>query len=361
MSDVLRLARPDLRDLVAYEPAAYEPALVRMNANEAPWRAPGDISDRGFNIYPPPRPAQLTAALAAHYRVPEDNLLVTRGSSEAIDVMIRAFCRAGRDELVLCPPTFGMYSFYAQVQGAVIRNVPLRAEAGYALDVDGILRAWNENSRLLFICSPNNPTGQKFDRGAISELCETLDGRAVIVIDEAYREFSDTPDYSALGERFEHVVLLRTLSKALALAGLRCGSILAAPQVISLLAKVCPPYSFPTPAIELAMQSLQPEALRIAEERLALITSERERLAEALSALGDILQVWPSEANFLLARARDADALCQRAKEGGILLRNFSRQPSTAGCVRISVGQPENNDRLLTILGGAARDATGDD
>jgi histidinol-phosphate aminotransferase len=214
MSDLLQLARPDLRSLVPYEPAAYEPALVRMNANEAPWRAPGDHSERGLNIYPPPRPAQLTTALAAHYQVDPEQILVTRGSSEAIDLLIRSFCRAGIDEVILCPPTFGMYSFYAQTQGAQLRQVPLRADAGFSLDVDGILDAWNDNSRLLFICSPNNPTGQKFDRQAITALCESLRGRGLVVIDEAYREFSATPDYSELRERFDHVVLLRTLSKA---------------------------------------------------------------------------------------------------------------------------------------------------
>jgi histidinol-phosphate aminotransferase len=353
MSNLLQLARPDLARLVAYEPAAYEPALIRMNANEAPWRAPGDHSDRGLNIYPPPRPAQLTAALAAHYQIPQDAILVTRGSSEGIDVMIRAFCRAGQDEVVLCPPTFGMYAFYAQVQGAVLRNVPLLADAGFSLDVEGILQAWNDNSRLLFICSPNNPTGQKFDRGAITELCEALAGRGIVIIDEAYREFSNSADYTALREQFEHVVLLRTLSKALALAGLRCGSIQAHPSLIPLLAKICPPYCFPTPAIELALESLQPEALAIAEERLTLIASERERLADELAALPDVVEVWPSDANFILVRTRDADAFCQRAKGGGILVRNFGRQPSTPECVRISVGQPEHNDRLLKTLGGA--------
>ncbi len=360
MSAVLRLARPDLAALVAYEPAAYEPELVRLNANEAPWRAPGDASARGLNIYPPPRPAALTAALAAHYQVPETQLLVTRGSSEAIDVLMRAFCRAGTDEVLLCPPTFGMYTFYAQVQGAVIRTVPLRAAADFALDVDGILSAWNDSSRLLFICSPNNPTGQKQDRHAITALCEALAGRGVVVIDEAYREFSTTPDYSELRERFDHVVLLRTLSKALALAGLRCGALLADPAVVQLLTKVCPPYCFPTPAIELALDSLQPEALAIARERLELIQSERRRLAEALTALNDVVQVWPSDANFLLVRTRDADAFCRKARSGGMLLRNFSRQPETRNCVRISVGQPEHNDRLLTILGDARTVEHGD-
>ena len=352
MSDVLELARPELRSLVTYEPAAYEPAMVRMNANEAPWRAPGDSSARGLNIYPPPRPAQLAAAMARHYQVPEDNLLITRGSSEAIDLMIRSFCRAGIDSVVLCPPTFGMYYFYARVQGAAIKDVPLLPDTGFGLDVDGILAAWTDTCRLLFICSPNNPTGQKLDRGAISELCEALTGRGVVVIDEAYREFATTPDYRDLQERFEHVVLLRTLSKALALAGLRCGAVLAAPAVIQLLERVSPPYMFPTPTIELALRSLEADHLAIADERLGLIKTERERLATELAALGDVLHVWPSEANFVFVQTQDADAFCQRARGGGILLRNFAKQAGTPECVRISVGQPEQNDKLLAVLGG---------
>ncbi|HEY7672768.1 MAG TPA: aminotransferase class I/II-fold pyridoxal phosphate-dependent enzyme, partial [Gammaproteobacteria bacterium] len=208
MRSALDLARPDLRELRAYVPAAYEPGLIRLNANESPWRLPADKTERGLNIYPPPRPLVLNEALAAHYGTKASELLVTRGSSEAIDVLIRGFCEARRDEILVCPPTFDMYRFYAGIQGAGVVRVPLVKERDFALDVDAVLGAVTERTKIVFVCSPNNPTGGSVPRRDVEALCAALAGRALVVIDEAYHEFAGS-NFFDLRARYEHVVLLR--------------------------------------------------------------------------------------------------------------------------------------------------------
>jgi histidinol-phosphate aminotransferase len=353
MSSVLDLARPDLRALTPYVPAAYEPGLVRLNANESPWRLPGDKTERGLNIYPPPRPSILNEALAGHYGTKSNELLVTRGSSEAIDVLIRGFCEARRDEILVCPPTFDMYRFYATIQGAGVVRVPLDEKRDFALDVDAVLGAVTERAKIVFVCSPNNPTGGSVPRRDVEALCAALAGRALVVIDEAYHEFAGD-NFLDLKARYEHVVLLRTLSKYVALAGARCGAVLAAPEVIEFLSAVLPFYTIPTPSIELVAQALTDESLRVADERIALIKRERRRLAEALLDIPDVLKVYPSDANFVLIATRDGARFAEAARKAGILVRTFAGEPMLADCVRISVGRPEDNDRLLQAVSGVA-------
>ena len=352
MSAVLDLARPELRKLRPYTPGAYEPGLIRLNANESPWRLPGDKTERGLNLYPPPRPAALRDALAAHYGTPASELLVTRGSSEAIDVLIRGFCRAGRDEILICPPTFDMYRLYAGIQDAEALAVPLVKQRDFAMDADRVLAAVTERTKIVFVCSPNNPTGGSVPRRDVEALCAALEGRALVVVDEAYHEFAGG-HFLDLRARYEHVVLLRTLSKYVALAGARCGAVLAAAEVVDFLERVLPPYTFPTPSIELVSEALSPDSLRVAAERVALIKRERARLAEALGVTPDVLRVYPSDANFVLVETRDAARFMETARKAGILVRTFAAEPALAGCVRITVGRPQDNDRLLQAIAGA--------
>jgi len=352
MSNVLDLARPELRALAPYIPGDYEPGTLRLNANESPWRAPGDTTARGLNRYPPPRPTALKEKLGDYWGVRANELLITRGSSEAIDVLIRGFCRAGVDGVVISPPTFDMYRVYAEIQGAPLSRVPLlrseRAEDDFALNVSGILNALEGAIRLIFICTPNNPTGTSVSAAAVEQICGAASGRAIVVIDEAYREFSSQADFRALQQRYPHVVLLRTLSKFVSLAGVRCGAVIAEPSIIDFLERVLPPYTFPTPSIELVTAALAGESMSVAAQRITVLRNERERLYRALAALPQIECVWPSDANFLLVRANEDVAA--RAKRAGILVRVFRNDPSLADCVRITVGRPEDNDRLLAAL-----------
>ena len=352
MSSVLDLARPELRRLRPYTAGAWEPECIRLNANESPWRLPADKSERGLNIYPPPRPFALRSALARHYGVEEEELLVTRGSSEAIDVLIRGFCRAGVDGILICPPTFDMYRLYAGIQGAEVLAAPLCERDDFELDVDRVVAAAGQHTKIVFLCSPNNPTGSSFPKASIDAVCDAFAGRALVVIDEAYYEFAGTDDHLSHLKGCEHVVLLRTLSKCVALAGARCGALLASPEVIEFLDGVLPPYTFPTPSIELVLAALAQDSLRVSGERIALIKRERERLATALFDLPGVVKVYRSDANFLLVRARDAEAFAESARQANILVRLFPSEPALANCVRITVGRPRDNDRLLRAVAG---------
>jgi histidinol-phosphate aminotransferase len=359
VSGVLDLARPELRSVRPYTPGAYEPGCIRLNANESPWRTPGDTTERGLNVYPPPRPSALTARLAEYYGVDERQILVTRGSSEAIDVLIRGFCRAGRDRILICPPTFDMYRLYAGIQNAGVRRVPLLRDRDFALDTPSILAAVDAETKLIFICSPNNPTGQSMARSDVETICREVAGRALVVIDEAYHEFAVARDFLELRERYEHVVLLRTLSKFVSLAGVRCGLFIAAPEIVELSQNVLPPYTFPTPSIELVLQALSVDSLRVSEERVELIKRERSRLSAALLDVPQVVRVYPSDANFVLVETRDGQGFRDTARRADILVRTFD-DPLLTDCVRITVGRPEDNDRLLQAVSGAARGRASD-
>jgi len=208
--------------------------------------------------------------------------------------------------------------------------------------------------KIVFICSPNNPTGQSMARADIERICRATAGRALVVIDEAYHEFAAGGDFLDLRRRYEHVVLLRTLSKFVSLAGVRCGLIVAAPELIEFAQIVLPPYTFPTPSIELVQQALSQNSLKVSEERVGVLKRERARLSAALRDVPPVVQVYPSDANFILVRTRDGQAFREAARRADILVRTFD-DPLLADCVRITVGRPADNDLLLQAVSGAGR------
>ncbi len=350
MNSLVELVRPDLRHMRPYRSARFEDGCVRLNANESPWRPPGDASGPGLNRYPEPRPLRLTAGLARHYGVPTGQLLVTRGSSEAIDVVIRTFCRAGTDEVVVCPPTFGMYETYAQIQGAPLRRIPLRRELGYLPDIGAILAQWTAQTRVVFVCSPNNPTGNSVPAAAIDALATGLAGRGVVVVDAAYIEFAAEDPTPGLLARHDNVLVLRTLSKAMALAGVRCGALLGPAAIIPLLGCVLPPYTFATVCAEAVERCLEPGHAAEWQRRIGLLQAERGRLAATLGRLPAVRRVWPSEANFLLLEVGDPQAFLAAARARDVLLRDFSWDPALPGAIRVTIGDPAENDRLLQAL-----------
>jgi histidinol-phosphate aminotransferase len=282
--------------------------------------------------------------------VAAEQVLVTRGSSEAIDLIVRCFCRPGLDNVIICPPTFGMYEVYAQLQGAGIIHVPLDAQREFALDVDAVEAAWTDGTKLVFVCSPNNPTGNRVPTDTIHDLAKRLAGRGLVILDEAYAEFADDDPTVELLAACDNVVVLRTLSKALGLAGIRCGAALAAPVVVDMLGCILPPYCYPTPSQDAALASLAPANRGEFQRRVELLRSERGRVASRLAELPDVDKVWPSEANFLLVRLDDPAASIEKARAAGFLLRNFSWDQYTPNCLRITIGTPEQNDALLEAL-----------
>ena len=347
MNAVISLARPEIVTLKPYAHAAWLPSLTRMHANEAPWRPTGDTTAAGLNRYPEPQPHALIERLAALYGVPAASVLATRGGDEAIDVLSRIYLRAGTDAILQCTPTFGMYQVAARIQGADVVEIPLQRERGWALDAEGLLAAWRPHIKLVYLCSPNNPTANLLDTAAVEAICTALDGRAVVVIDEAYIEWSRSGSLTRWLSRFPTLAILRTLSKAHALAGARIGALLAHPLLIELAKRVVPPYSLAQPAVEAALQALQPQELAAAQLRLDGLLAEREYLRSGLAASRLVEKVWPSDANFLLVDCRDADRFMSNALAGGLIVRDLRAHPALPRSLRVSVGSRQQNDALI--------------
>jgi histidinol-phosphate aminotransferase len=350
MSWFVDLARPEIRALRPYEHASWEPGLVRLHANELPWRSAIDSSAEGLNRYPEPHPLELAARLAPLYGVAPECALPGRGSDEAIDLLVRAYCVAGTDSILICPPTFGMYAVSARIQGAGVVSVPLRRELGYALDVDAILTALTPQVKLVFLCTPNNPTGNTLAANAIVHLAESLAQRALLVIDEAYADFAAAASSATLLGRYPGIVVLRTLSKAFGLAGARCGVALADPQVVGLLRRIIQPYAVTQLTIEAVTRALEPEALAQTRERVAHIIAERARVAQALASIPGVRKVWPSAANFLLVEFDDPAAAMARTHAAGLLVRDFRSTSGLEHALRITIGNAQQNERLLRSL-----------
>ncbi len=348
MSPVLALARPDILELQPYQHAAWDPSLERMHANEMPWRALGDNTDAGLNRYPEPQPKALVERMARLYDVPASQLLVGRGSDEAIDLLVRAFCRAGTDSVVTCPPTFGFYKVAARIQGAAVVEVPLGGE-DFRLDTQRVIEA-GRNAKIVFLCSPNNPTGNLLDEASIAAILRALADRALVCLDEAYLEFSGRPSLARSIGEFPNLVVLRTLSKAYALAGARCGTLVASEEIIALLKRIIPPYAIPSSTVEEVLKLTEAPQRSIANERIRTLLAERERMRLRLASMHSVRQVFHSDANFLLVRCRDSRSVLQAGKSAGLLVRDFSSAPRLEDCLRISVGTPEQNERLVAAV-----------
>ena len=345
---IAELARPELRVLQPYEAAQQVDDTIRLNANEAPWSSSSDHFRRPLNRYPEIRPQRLAGALGEYFACDPARLLVTRGTSEAIDLLIRAFCREGKDNIVTTSPTFSMYAHYATVQGATHRAVETLPGDDFAIDTDAILAACDEQTRLVFICSPNNPTGTLVPRANLIDLLERRGERSAIVVDEAYIEFSGEASAVELLDRYPNLVVLRTLSKALAFAGARCGAVMGPAEVIRILNAIQAPYAMSTPVVECVEDALRSAAIDEAQSRIAEIVAERERLMAAMDRFACVQRVWPSAANFFLLKVRDGEAVLRKARDSGILLRDFGG--SLPDCIRITVGERSENERLLALF-----------
>jgi histidinol-phosphate aminotransferase len=350
VSWVSDIARAEIRSLQSYQHARWEPGLVRLHANELPWRQSDDRTEAGLNRYPEPHSHALMKRLAELYQVPEECLLAGRGSDEAIDLLTRTYLRAGQDAMIITPPTFGMYAVAGRIQGAEIIEVPLRREDEYRLNAAALLSAVTAQTRLVFLCSPNNPTGNLIERDLILELLAQLAGRALLIVDEAYIEFAATPSLATLAATTPGLIVLRTLSKAHGLAGARCGALIAVSEIIELVARVLMPYAIAQPSIEAVMSALEPAPLERSRAEVATLLVERQRLAQHFAHSRGALRVWPSAANFLLVEFADPGFAVRRAHEAGFLLRDLSHVPGLHQAVRISLGTPEQNDQLLASL-----------
>ena len=351
--DPLLLVREDLRGFAGYRSARSDKVEGRvwLNANESAWanRADGEGASRR---YPQPQPEALRQALAALYGCTPVQLLAGRGSDEPIDLLIRALCRPGRDAIVVTPPTFGMYAVCARLHGAPVVEVPLvEAEEGFICDFAAVERAVRDSgARVVFLCSPGNPSGAALPLEAIKSLAQALDGQALVVVDEAYQEYADGPSAISLLGSLRNIAVLRTLSKAHALAAARIGAVIADPALVEVLQRCQAPYPLPQPSVDLACRALAAEARSETARRTAVTRAERTRLAAALPRLPGVRRVYPSSANFLLVRFDNPDDAYARLLAAGIVVRDMRHALGLGDALRISLGTPEQNDAVLDVL-----------
>ena len=350
MNPLISLARPEIVSLKPYAHAAWLPSLTRMHANEAPWRPKGDTTNAGLNRYPEPQPQALIERLASLYGVSARQVLATRGADEAIDVLSRIYLRAGSDAILQCGPTFGMYQVAARIQGAEVIELPLDPAQDWRVDPQRVVAAWHPSVKLVYLCSPNNPTANLISQAALEHICTALDGKAIVVIDEAYIEWSRSASLVGWLERFQTLAILRTLSKAHALAGARLGALLAAPELIEIARRVIPPYALAQPTIEAALRALEPDELAASQAKLEALLMEKDYLRRGLCRSPLVAKVWPSDTNFLLIDCRDADRFMNNSVAGGLIVRDLRAHPALPHSLRVSVGTRAQNDALLQCL-----------
>lgn len=355
-NDVNTLARPCVRELTPYQSARRLGGNgdVWLNANEYPSTVPYQLVQQNLNRYPECQPAMLLQRYATYAGLTPEQILVSRGADEGIELLIRAFCEPGRDALIYCPPTYGMYGVSGQAAGVECRSVPLLADG--QPDLAAII-SQSDQVKLIFLCSPNNPTGQLIEREAVIALLNALRQHSrhppLLVLDEAYIEFCPQATYSDLLTEWSNVVILRTLSKAFALAGLRCGFTLAAPEIISLLLKIIAPYPIATPVADIASQALSNQGITAMQQRVAQLLENRRWLAEQLRQLTAVEYIFSSNSNYLLVRLRQSQLLFNSLWQQGIILRNQHQQPTLHDCLRITIGTREECQRVVTALSEA--------
>ena len=354
--DIFRLARPEIIAMKAYSSARNIASAdgILLNANEAPETHLDDPewARLEINRYPSPQPEVLRSRLADMYGVDEENLLITRGSDEGIDLLTRVFCRAGQDAIVECSPCFGMYRIAATIQGAEVIDVPRQSLPGFAIDFNQLvdqIRA-DDRVKLVFLTSPSNPTGDLVEEADLLRVLEACKDRALVVMDEAYTEFSDAPSAAKLVRSFPQLVVLRTLSKAWAAAGVRCGSVIASPDIINLLLRVIAPYPLSVTAIDAALRAISEEAQSRQKAFLEEVAQTKAGFLDFLSNCDWLEVVGDQQANFVLVRVDEADRLVDWCADRDIKIRNFSGQPALHGCVRLTIGGPEEMTAVKLAL-----------
>ena len=338
--DIYSLARPNIRNLAPYSTARDECQVKIgsfLDANENPFA-------NGYNRYPDPRQAELKSLISRIKGIPVMNMFVGNGSDEAIDLCFRIFCEPAVDNAVSIAPTYGMYRVAADINNVQMREVPLGE--GFSLPVEALLEACDANTKLMFVCSPNNPTGNAFPVSEILELAEAFDG--MLVVDEAYIDFSSERSLTEYLAEYPNLIVLQTLSKAYGMAALRLGLAFGDKRTMSMFANVKYPYNISLSSMEKAMGLL----VRDVKAEVEVIKAERSRMAEALATLPRVRKVWPSDANFLLVEVDEARGLYDELLAAQVIVRDRSKVLACAGCLRITVGTPAENDKVLAVIGG---------
>jgi histidinol-phosphate aminotransferase len=344
MFDINNILRENIKRLVPYSSARDEyqgEASVFLDANE---NAFGSPLDQQFNRYPDPLQYDLKKRITEIKGVPPRNIFIGNGSDEAIDILFRSFCNPGVDNVVLVPPTYGMYEVSANINDIEIRKVSLTEE--YQLNVEGIAEAVDKNTKLIFICSPNNPTGNSINRDDIQTVLANF--RGIVVVDEAYINFSRQKSFIQELTEYANLVVMQTLSKAWGLAGLRVGMAFASEEIIEVMNKVKPPYNVNESSQQLALAALA--NVGQVNEWIKETLAQRDRLVLALKDLEFVVDIYPSDANFILVKTTNANGIYDFLVKQGIIVRNRSKVELCEGCLRITVGTPDENTILQQTL-----------
>ncbi len=345
---ILARMRDDLRDFTLYTPGDGDGSLVRLHANESPYRAAGDNTLRGLHRYPLGRDNRLLTRLGELYDIAPTSVLATRGSDDGIDLLLRTFCAAGRDNIVCTRPGFGMYSALARLQGCGTRYVDIVSGNGFALDIQRVIDAADAQTKVVFLCSPNNPSGLSVPLDDIRSTCRAFRDRALVIVDEAYAEFSALPSATGLLNEYDNLVVLRTLSKAYGLASARVGAVLADTSIVQVLDRLLTPFPLPAASVDAALSQTAAPNLDALRAQWQILLRERTRMAAALRELEQVQTVFPSDANFLLTRMTQAAQWVATCKRYGLLVRLI--QGVDGDYVRITIGTAQENDRLLKTL-----------
>jgi histidinol-phosphate aminotransferase len=354
--DINKMARADIVAMKPYVSARNSAAAdgILLNANEAPFPHVKDSlwQRLALNRYPSPQPASLKQRMAELYGVSQDQILVTRGSDEGIDLLTRVFCRPGQDAIIECTPCFGMYRIAATIQAAEVIDVPRLTENGFRIDFSRLENVINQQDgvKLVFLTTPNNPTGDLIEQAELLRILKACADKALVVLDEAYIEFCEADSACELIKQWPNLVILRTLSKAWAAAGIRCGTVIADPAVIGLLQRVIAPYPLASTVIDAAMQATSGEAIIRQREFIALVKKGRADLQEFLSSCDWVESCWDSQANFILIRVSNSSELLDWCASCGIRIRDFGSQAQLEGCVRLTIGSEEELSALKTAL-----------
>ena len=338
--NIQNLVRKNVAALKPYSSARddfSEEAQIWLDANENPFPS-------GYNRYPDPWQRKLKAAVADRKQIPEENIFIGNGSDEILDLLFRAFCEPRLDNVVTFRPGYGMYEVLAQIHDVQCRVADLNPD--FDLDPEKILQLVDRRTKLIFLCSPNNPTGNAFDADVIETIL--INTQALVILDEAYIDFSEKPGFLNRLSFFPHLVVVQTLSKAWGMAALRIGMGFARKEVIRILNRIKPPYNVDLLSQKKAWELLQhPEKM---EEQVAIILREKEKLRRSLKKMPGVEKVFPSDANFLLIRIKNATSIYKKLIDSGIVVRNRSGMLHCVSCLRITVGTPEENEKLLFEL-----------
>jgi histidinol-phosphate aminotransferase len=339
------ILRPNIKALRPYSSARDEfkgDADIFLDANENSLGS--SLKSHKLNRYPDPLQLKVKGKLAKIKGVNQANIFLGNGSDEAIDILIRAFCNPGKDNIIILPPTYGMYEVAAKVNDVGIKSVNLKPN--YQLDVPMIKSKIDRNTKLIFVCTPNNPTGGVINEKDIEVLLKSLSG--VVVVDEAYIDFADSGSMLEDLNKYPNLVVLQTFSKAWGLAGLRVGMAFGSKEIIAVMNKIKAPYNVGDLSQSLIMQALENKKQVIA--MVKLLKEERRKLVKELPKYSFIKAIVPSEANFLLVKTDSADKLYDYLIKNNVVVRNRSKLPLCEGGLRITVGTPEENKKLLSLL-----------